>query len=170
MKRIPEVDRTIYLERHLAWSLIVLCSSVACLLIVEIPEFRSSSDSKWILLAFGMLLGGYAIFLLGKKRVFIIDKPERILQVIEGNLFRKPTRLVVPLQKLRVRLVRSTVRHFGSSGLDYARGIPQTLWIDVDGEKPLLFIKGELGPFGPEAARQLAMDMNRPFIIMEEDF
>jgi len=150
MKRLEIRDAILYVERWRGWSLLLF--GAFCFSLIAAASFGVIHDLafKAILVIVGLVLGGVAILLAFRARIFVIQASAGTLQVITRVLPGMTRRETHPLSSARA--VLETVRNrFGR--------ITQNFWIEIKDGHGWVIGGTYSAHSGERPARQLAQDL-----------
>lgn len=168
MRRIVQPTRILFVDRNLGWSLAMFVASGVSLLFCSITRERSSDPTSVELgvVTFVGFVGLFlaALWLLFRKRAFIVDHVAGTLTILEGRGIRtKKSR--VPLKQVTVRMEQKTLvnRHRGGS---YELRVG-AIWLDLEGGEKIRFMSDVRGSEAQTLAHRLATDLRRPLSVID---
>ena len=157
MRRVEVRGAILYVQRSRGWSLLLFAAFSGSLVAASSFGMIRDLAFKGVAMIAGLVLGGAAILLAFRARVFVIRSRDRTLQVVT-RLFPGITRKQAhPLDS--VRAVLETVT-------DQVGEKTQQFWIEVD-ERPCWILGSDFpAPSGEKEARQVAQDLGTPLRLV----
>lgn len=170
MRRIVEPYRILFVDRARGWSFLFLAASLGLLLLGATAAERSTDPTARPLshlsyIGFGALFLA-ALWLLFRKRAFIVDVQDKSLTVLDGRLLKKRSQRV-PLSQVSVKMERKVLRNSNRVGnYDLIVG---RIFLRIQGQPDILFLDDLRGDEAETLAAQLSNDLDCPLVRAERD-